>query len=75
MFLNFKQKTHRSTFVFADIFCYENARQNIIFQYFCWEIINDYLSGACGVMVIIVKNEHSEPSSNPGWGCLHFKWH
>ena len=28
--------------------------------------------GACGVMVIVVGNKHSDPSSNPGRGILHF---
>ena len=27
---------------------------------------------AHNVMVIITGNEHSEPSSHPGQGCLHF---
>ena len=26
----------------------------------------------CGVMVIIVQNEHGDMSSNPGHDCLHF---
>ena len=26
----------------------------------------------CGVMIIIVGNEHDDPCSNPGRGCLHF---
>ncbi len=29
-------------------------------------------SGTCGVTVIVIRNGHSDPSSNPGWGCLHF---
>ena len=28
--------------------------------------------GVCGVMIISLENGHGEPSSNPGWGCLHF---
>ena len=28
--------------------------------------------GACGVMVIVVGNEHGNTSSNPGPGLLHF---
>ena len=28
--------------------------------------------GAYGIMVIIVGYEHSNPSSNSGWGCLLF---
>ena len=35
-------------------------------------IINNN-GGACGVMVIIIGNGHSDTSSNPGWGWLHFK--
>ena len=30
------------------------------------------LEGSHGVMVIIVRSEHSYPSSNPGQDCLHF---
>ena len=30
------------------------------------------LAGACGVMVIIVGNEHGDTSSNPGQDWLHF---
>ena len=30
------------------------------------------LRGACGVMVIVIGNGHSDPSSNPEWACLHF---
>ena len=33
------------------------------------------LGGARGVMVIIVGNEHSDISSNPGWDWLHFTLH
>ena len=28
--------------------------------------------GACGVMVIVVRNGHSDTNSNPGWDWLHF---
>ena len=28
--------------------------------------------GAGCVMVMVVRNGHSEPSSNPEWNCLHF---
>ena len=28
--------------------------------------------GACGVMVIVVRNVHGDTSSNPGRGWLHF---
>ena len=27
---------------------------------------------ACSVIVIDVGNRQSEPSSKPGWACLHF---
>ena len=30
--------------------------------------------GTCGVMVNVVENENSDPSSNPVRGCLHFLW-
>ena len=26
----------------------------------------------CAVMVVIIRNGHSDPSSNPGQGCLDF---
>ena len=29
-------------------------------------IFRDYVGGACGVMVIVVGNEHGDTSSNPG---------
>ena len=28
--------------------------------------------GSNSLRVIIIGNGHSNPSSNPGWGCLHF---
>ena len=28
-----------------------------------------------GVTVITLGNVHGDPSSNPGWCCLHFTWH
>ena len=30
------------------------------------------IGGACGVMFNAIGNGHSDPSSNPGAGCLHF---
>ena len=30
------------------------------------------MGGARGVMVIVVENEHGDPSSNPGQDWLHF---
>ena len=31
--------------------------------------------GKLSLMVIVVGDEHSNPSSNPGWGCLWFTSH
>ena len=33
---------------------------------------NHLLGGTCGVLVIIVGNEHDDMSSNPGQDWLHF---
>ena len=30
------------------------------------------IAGACGVIVIVVGNEHGDTSSNPGRNSLHF---
>ena len=30
-----------------------------------------YFGCACGVMVIVIGNEHDNTSLNPGRGCLH----
>ena len=31
-----------------------------------------YTGGACGVMVTVIENGHSDLSSNPRQGCPHF---
>ena len=38
------------------------------------ELFNNllYFGGACGIMVIVVGNGHSDTSSNPGCDWLHF---
>ena len=28
--------------------------------------------GACSIIVTVIENGHSDPSSIPAWGCLHF---
>ena len=33
---------------------------------------DEIIWGTQGVIVIIIGNGHPDPSSNPGWGCLHF---
>ena len=32
----------------------------------------NWLGGARGVMVIVIRNGHGDTSSNPGWDWLHF---
>ena len=34
--------------------------------------VNHVMGGACGVIVIVVGNEHGDTSSNPGQDWLHF---
>ena len=31
-----------------------------------------YIEGTVGVIVIFLRNRHSDPSLNPGQGCLYF---
>ena len=39
-----------------------------------WVYIKLHTTGACEVMVTTIGNGQSKPSSNPGWGCLHFTY-
>ena len=49
----------------------------IIYIYSCIDImyIKNKVRGARGVIVIVVGNGHSDMSSNPGRGWLHFTKH
>ena len=48
---------------------------NFKFNFSFTRITNDIYGGTHGVMVIIVENENSNPSSKPEQGCLHFPEH
>ena len=41
--------------------------------YMCHEKLQHIKTGGvCGVMVIVIRNEHNNIRSNPSQGCLHF---
>ena len=60
--LDLKKRTHRS---YSVIQCFMFRTYGYIYLYM-------YKVGALGVMFIVVRNEHGDPSSNPGSGCSHF---
>ena len=47
--------------------CLVNGQAKIILEKY-----SIHFRGAGGAMAIIVGNEHGDPRSNPGLGCLHF---
>ena len=56
------------------IFNHNTIKQRTVFFSLSPYLIRNQ-GGSSGVMVIFVGNGHSDTSSNPGWGWLHFTWY